>query len=69
MKKYICLSCGSRIKKKQMGYCLECGRDSLQENKIRCPNCNKILKENEVDINTIGWNCSNCKIKIYREKQ
>jgi len=71
MKKYVCLSCGAKIKnEKHMGYCPICNRNSLKETIIiNCPICNRTLEENNVDINTIGWNCPKCKIKIYMEKE
>jgi len=36
---------------------------------MKCPKCNTELGEGSyVDINTIGWCCSNCNMKIYEEK-
>jgi len=35
---------------------------------VLCPKCFKGLgKPTEVDLNTIGWHCSDCGIKIYKE--
>lgn len=65
-----CKSCGKIIieKNKCMGICAECGRNSLEHILIKCPECHKDLGQETIcDINNIGWGCTNCKIKIYKE--
>jgi len=35
---------------------------------MRCPECDKDLGEPiSCDLNSVGWHCLNCKIKIYKE--
>lgn len=40
----------------------------MSQMKIKCPECGNDLGEPiNCDINSIGWNCWNCNIKIYKE--
>ena len=35
---------------------------------MKCPECNKNLgKGSSVDLNSIGWVCNECGIKVYKE--
>lgn len=55
-----------------MGYCQNCGRDSLEEQPVLCPFCGLDLGEPvEIDLNTLGWLCTNhhkVQIKVLKEK-
>jgi len=35
---------------------------------MNCPECGAELEAGTVDLNTIGWCCSKCGIKIYKKK-
>jgi len=64
----ICRSCGWQGIEADMGLCPKCSRDSLEVITIKCPICVKDLETHtHCDINSIGWSCDKCKIKIYKE--
>jgi len=64
----VCKSCQKIVNTKTLGYCPACGRNSLVKIDIKCPICDKQLGEpSQIDITRIGWCCSNCNIKIYKE--
>jgi len=38
--------------------------------RMKCPICKKDLgEETECDINTVGWNCNKCNIRIYKDTE
>ena len=66
---YKCGSCGFVGEETDMGLCPNCYRDSLDVIDIKCPVCEADLgSSTKVDIKTIGWCCSKCNIKIYKER-
>jgi len=39
------------------------------ENGIHCPRCmNDLGEPTEVDLNSVGYHCSKCKIQVYEER-
>ena len=67
---YRCESCYALVPKDEaeMGLCPKCSRDSLVEIEFSCPECGKDMGEpTSVDIGRIGWGCTNCRIKVYKE--
>lgn len=50
------------------GICPQCKSKNLGEIVIICPQCHANLKDaSRVDMNTIGWCCRVCNIKIYKD--
>ena len=67
---YKCLSCGWKGEKAEMGYCPKCGRDSLMVIEVKCPFCGQNLGiSTKCDIDSVGWCCDKCNVKIYWRKK
>jgi DNA-directed RNA polymerase subunit RPC12/RpoP len=69
-KMYVCGSCGHMVRRisSTLGNCPQCSRDSLEKKQFKCPQCKKDMGEPiDVDHKTMGWDCKNCKIKVYKE--